>query len=108
VGLSREAGEIIGHVSGGEMFGKKISIIVQNSSSGRIRVIETDAQQRFHVDGLSPGTYTLYAWMELKDVLYQNPGFLGRFTKDATTVTVEGKRSVTQVELNVLSAPRAN
>ena len=108
VGLSREAGEIVGHVSGGEMLNKKISIIIQNSRSGRICVIETNTQQRFHVDGLSPGNYTLYAWMDLKDIRYQNPGFLGRFVSDATTVTVEGKQSsTTDVEVNVITS-RAN
>jgi hypothetical protein len=108
VGLSTEAGEIAGHVSGGEVLSKTIPIIVQNLGSGRIRVIETDAQQRFQIDGLSPGDYTLYAWMELEDIQYQNPGFLGRFARDATTVRVEGERSVTDVELNVIRAPRAN
>lgn len=60
----------------------------------------TDQHGRFTLRALPPGTYTLYAWQDLEDDVYRDPGFLKSQASNSTAVKVE-EGSQQKIELKL-------
>lgn len=63
---------------------------------------ETDQHGRFTLRGVTPGSYTLYAWRDLEDGVYRDPNFLKSQEANGTAVRVE-EGSDQKVELKLSS-----
>lgn len=69
----------------------------------RFGVGATDQYGRFAVRGLAPGNYTIYAWQDVDDDLYRDPGFLNSQQANGTAVKVEeGSRQKIQLKLSAV------
>jgi hypothetical protein len=68
----------------------------------RFGVGATDQHGHFTVRGLSPGTYTAFAWQDVQDDLYYDAGFLKSQESNGTTVKVE-EESQQKIELQLSS-----
>jgi hypothetical protein len=80
----------------------KITLI---ALEGRSRPSRTyvDDDGNFRFTGLRPGKYSLFAWEEVDDDLWQDPEFLKKYEDRATEVTV-GPRETQTAKLRVISA----
>src|SRR6185436_14332692 len=43
-----------------------------------VRSIRADAAGRFHMDGIAPGSYLVFAWEEMDEALWRDPDFVRR------------------------------
>jgi hypothetical protein len=55
----------------------------------------TDQHGRFTIRGLSPGSYTLYAWQDMEESIYRDPDFLKSQEANGTSAKVEEGSSQT-------------
>jgi protocatechuate 3,4-dioxygenase beta subunit len=56
---------------------------------GRFGIGETDQHGHFAIRGLAPGTYTLYAWLDVDERVYRDPDFLKSQEANETALKVE-------------------
>ncbi len=49
---------------------------------------QTDSSGRYSITGIAPGEYTLFAWEQMEENLYEDPGFLKRFESRGETVSI--------------------
>ncbi len=71
--------------------------------SDRFLVGSTDQHGQFVIRGAAPGTYRLYAWLDLEDGLWRDPTFLKSQEANGTSVKVE-EGSDQKVELKLSPA----
>jgi protocatechuate 3,4-dioxygenase beta subunit len=56
------------------------------------RITTTDQMGRYHVSGVSPGPYKLFAWEDIEPGAYMDPEFLRPFESRAKQLTIEDLR----------------
>ena len=66
-----------------------------------IKTATTDADGKFHVAGLAPGKYRVYAWTEIMADNYTDPDFMRRFQNDGGRIEVK-EGSSEQVTIPVI------
>jgi hypothetical protein len=67
------------------------------------RTTSTDASGRFHVEGLPPGDYRVFAWEDVENGAWQDPDFLRAFEDRGKPVRI-GEGSTANMELRVIPA----
>ena len=65
----------------------------------------TDQRGHFHVDGVPPGAYQLYAWGDIEPGAYMDPEFLRPYQSRARQLTIEDLRRY-DAELTLISVPK--
>ena len=104
--LSGSAGSLEGVVLDGEKPAASISVVAVPEEKfrkldDRFRTTTTDQYGRFTMKGLVPGTYSVFAWQDLDDDLYQDPAFLKSQDGNGTSVKVgEGSRERVELKLS--------
>lgn len=69
----------------------------------RFGTATTDQHGRFTLRGLAPGIYTVFAWQDLADNLYDDPAFLKSQDGNGTAVKIEaGSRKSIELKLSVI------
>jgi len=63
----------------------------------------TDASGRFHLEGIAPGDYTVFAWEDVESGAWQDPEFVRRYEDRGRRVHID-ERGQTSVELNIIPA----
>ncbi len=101
--LGEKAGSLNGTVKEGEhpAVGRPVTILpdpAQPMQPYLIKTATTDADGKFHVPGLAPGTYRVYAWTEIMADNYTDPDFMRRFQNDGGRIEVK-EGSAEQVTL---------
>jgi hypothetical protein len=71
-----------------------------------IKMVTTDPNGGFRIDGLAPGEYYTAAWEEIESSVAQYPDFLARFTSSAALVKL-GEGSQETVSLKLISSEEA-
>jgi Carboxypeptidase regulatory-like domain len=65
----------------------------------------TDQMGRFHVVGVPPGAYKLYAWEDIEPGAYMDPEYLRPFESRARQLTIQDLRHY-DAELTLIPAPK--
>lgn len=104
--LGEKAGSVDGTVKEGEKaaVGRPVTILpdpAQPMQPYLIKTATTDADGKFHVAGLAPGKYRVYAWTEIMADNYTDPDFMRRFQNDGGRVEVK-EGSSEQVTIPVI------
>jgi hypothetical protein len=72
----------------------------RRQNSALYRIVQSDAQGRFVITGVAPGSWKLFAWESVQPGAYQNPEFMKTREARGTSVTVTaGIRSNADVTL---------
>ena len=53
------------------------------------RTTSTDIYGRFHIQGIPPGSYKVFAWEEVEKDIWQNPEFM---------LPIEGRGAVVEIQ----------
>ena len=103
--LSSMAGRIIGSVHNADDRTFPSSSVTLIALDGKSRPSRTgvDNDGNFRFIGLRPGKYSLMAWEEVDDDLWQDPEFRKKYEDHATEVTVGARETQTAI-LRVISA----
>lgn len=104
--LGEKAGSVDGTVKEGEKaaVGRPVTILpdpAQPMQPYLIKTATTDADGKFHVAGLAPGKYRVYAWTEIMADNYTDTEFMRRFQNDGGRIEVK-EGSAEQVTLPLI------
>jgi hypothetical protein len=74
-------------------------------ADGKSRLMKTSADDKggFQLANLRPGKYTVYAWEEVDDDLWQDPEFRKKYDGHSTEVAI-GPRETRSVQLSIIPA----
>lgn len=67
------------------------------------RSVVTDPNGRFEIHGIAPGSYKLFAWVELEGAAYRNAEFMKNFEERGTPAKIE-KGSRVSIDLTALTS----
>jgi hypothetical protein len=101
--LSNKAGKIAGSVldaAGKPVPGSTVTLI-PSEGNGRPAKLAADDGGAFQFTNLRPGRYSLFAWEEVDDDLWQDPDFRKKCEDRATEVTV-GEREARSAQLHLI------
>jgi hypothetical protein len=65
------------------------------------KTVNTDSNGRFHISGIAPGNYRVFAWKDLESRAWFDPNFMKRFDGRGTPVQIKNNTSL-QVDLRLL------
>jgi hypothetical protein len=54
----------------------------------RYKSVSSDASGRFHIQGLAPGSYSLFAWEDIEEGAWQDPDFLRLYESRGASVRI--------------------
>lgn len=90
--LSSNGGQVEGVVLNGEdqpATGAAVVLVPERRSQWRLyRENTTDQYGRFHIKGIAPGEYKLFAWEDVETGAYEDPEFLNGFEGLGESVTI--------------------
>jgi len=89
VTLCGPAFKIAGSVSPWDTATTAAEVVAISENDGTVYHSVTDAQGRFLIGGLGPGSYRLFAWATSGNVPYRNAAVRRKFQKESTEVSVE-------------------
>jgi protocatechuate 3,4-dioxygenase beta subunit len=107
--LSNTAAKIAGSVTDadGKLFpGSTVTLVPADGSSSPVKQTTGDAGN-FRFPSLRPGTYKLFAWEDVDDDLWQDPGFRKRYESRGTEIVVVPGQTQ-NVQLHVIAAEDIN
>lgn len=70
------------------------------------KTTNADENGHFVIQGVAPGEYKIYAWEDIEEGAYQDPGFMKQHESDGQAVSVKEKDHET-VQLKVIPAEKA-
>jgi hypothetical protein len=103
--LSNTAGKIAGSVSDddGKPFPNSTVTLIPQDGNSRPAKQSVDNDGNFKFASLRPGKYTLFAWEEVDNDLWQDPEFNRKYEKRATEITV-GPGETQNAQLRIIAA----
>ena len=108
--IGANAGRINGTVTsarGGSLAGITVVAVPDagdRSRSDRYKQVASDESGRFRIQGLAPGSYTLFAFEDIEDGAWQDPEVLRSYGSRGTSVRVADGNDE-NVALTVITAP---
>jgi len=95
---------IAGHLRGADSEGthRMSGIAVRSKDTDMIQVFRTDANGRFQIHGLAPGTYSLYGWADIDKTPYRSVRFLRHYDEMATEIVVGENASTSSIEVDCI------
>jgi hypothetical protein len=82
------------------------AVVLVKDLNGDIYTTDVDGAGRFRIINLPPGDYDLYAWNDLKDILYATRHGLDSYQDGKISVSLGERETVTGISLQVLPKNR--
>jgi len=77
-------------------------IIIRSNDSTMTRAFKADADGKFQVQGLEPGTYRIYGWADIDKIPYRSIQFLQHYDEKSTEISLAENSSATNVKVDYI------
>ena len=94
--ISHSTARILGRIDG-DIHSRREGMVVRSKTGNFVRLVFTEGQPNFVLDGLPPGTYTMSAWRNLDEVPYRDNDLLSMCKNK--TIQIEQPSGVQMLEL---------
>jgi protocatechuate 3,4-dioxygenase beta subunit len=110
--ISANGGRVEGAVTDSKnnpITGARVVIVPEESRRKRqdlFKSSDTDQYGRFSLHGITPGSYTIYAWEQVEQGAYMDPDFLKQYADEGKAIRVSESATITE-DLKVIPASAA-